>query len=115
MSRVMLHGVLNMPAELWDSSNPFDSMQRQYTYFEASRLIYQQADSIAELKKRLSHAEAMGENELAILKLEQQALACDWIYTKLPNYSSENLSVITARRLELVTQANALRNKSERI
>ena len=47
--------------------------------------------------------------------LEQQALACDWIYTKLPNYSSENLSVITARRLELVTQANALRNKSERI
>jgi hypothetical protein len=44
-------------------------------------------------------------------QLEQQALACDWIYTKLPNYSSENLSVITARRLELVTQANALKDQ----
>jgi hypothetical protein len=49
----MLHGVLNMPAELWDSSNPFDSMQRQSRYFEASKLIYQQADRIAELEKEL--------------------------------------------------------------
>jgi hypothetical protein len=50
MSEIMLHGVLNMPAELWDSSNPFDSMQRQSRYFEASKLIYQQADRIAELE-----------------------------------------------------------------
>ena len=54
MSRVMLHGVLNMPAELWDSSNPFDSMQRQYTYFEASKLIFKQDDMIADLEKKLS-------------------------------------------------------------
>tara|TARA_R110000822_G_scaffold31723_1_gene91603 strand:+ start:208 stop:501 length:294 start_codon:yes stop_codon:yes gene_type:complete len=51
MSEIMLHGVLNMPAELWDSSNPFDSMQRQSRYFEASRLIYHQADRIEELEK----------------------------------------------------------------
>jgi chromosome condensin MukBEF ATPase and DNA-binding subunit MukB len=50
-----------------------------------------------------------------IRDLEQQALACDWIYTKLPDYSSVNLSVITARRLELITQANTLRGKSEQI
>jgi hypothetical protein len=56
MSRVMLHGVLNMPAELWDSSNPFDSMQRQYTYFEASKLIFKQDDMIAELEKELEAA-----------------------------------------------------------
>jgi hypothetical protein len=52
----MLHGVLNMPAELWDSSNPFDSMQRQYTYFEASKLIFKQDDMIAELEKDLEAA-----------------------------------------------------------
>ena len=77
----------------------------------------EQQAKIAELEKELSSIVSglFSENELAILKLEQQALACDWIYTKLPNYSSENLSVITARRLELVTQANALRNKSERL
>jgi hypothetical protein len=51
MSEIMLHGVLNMPAELWDLSNKFDSMQRQSRYFEASKLIYQQADRIAELEK----------------------------------------------------------------
>jgi hypothetical protein len=56
MSEIMLHGVLNMPAELWDSSNPFDSMQRQPRYFEASKLIYKQADRIAELDKTLKEA-----------------------------------------------------------
>ena len=128
----MLHGVLNIPSELWDSSNPFDSMQRQSRYVEASKLIYKQADRIAELEKeKASHVPVLAwiarecnqvdgvmlhrfKSYLEILKLEQQALACDWIYTKLPNYQSENLSVITARRLELVTQANALRGNSER-
>jgi hypothetical protein len=51
MSEVMLHGVLNMPADLWDTTSPFDSMQRQSRYFEASKLIYSQADKIAELEK----------------------------------------------------------------
>jgi hypothetical protein len=121
----MLHGVLNMPAELWDSSNPFDSMQRQSRYVEASKLIYQQADRIAELEKALQRQtkrvkllEPFLESEPKsqdIRDLEQQALACDWIYTKLPDYSSVNLSVITARRLELITQANTLRGKSERL
>jgi hypothetical protein len=114
MSKVMLHGVLNMPTEMWHKDLPIDDIQRQARYVEASKLILKQDDMIAELKKRLSHAEAMGDKEQSVRDLEQQALACDWIYTKLPNYSSENLSVITARRLELVTQANALRSKSER-
>jgi hypothetical protein len=51
MSEVMLHGVLNMPADLWDTTLPFDSMQRQSRYFEASKLIYSQADKIAELEE----------------------------------------------------------------
>jgi hypothetical protein len=76
----------------------------------------QTINKIAELEKELKKYKCLDgdliyidKKELLQRDLEQQALACDWIYTKLPNYSSENLSVITARRLELVTQANALK------
>jgi Mg2+ and Co2+ transporter CorA len=76
-----------------------------------------QSDMIAELKSNILMLEQYNGSVESLIKdikahnLEQQALACDWIYTKLPNYSSENLSVITARRLELVTQANALKEQ----
>ena len=38
MSDVMLHGVLNIPPELWIDSD-IDKMQRYYRYMEASRRI----------------------------------------------------------------------------
>jgi hypothetical protein len=113
MSRVMLHGVLNMPAELWDSSNPFDSMQRQYTYFEASRLIYQQADSIAELKKRLSHAEAMGDKEQSVRDLEQQSQALSDAHKVIVEYKMFRCArdYIDFRALELLEMSQALKEQ----
>jgi hypothetical protein len=102
-------------------------MAKEIDYVELLKLAHEklgsQFDMIAELEKerdQILNSALDSESNYCKLKdslpahnLEQQALACDWIYTKLPNYSSENLSVITARRLELVTQANALRNKSD--
>lgn len=38
MSDIMLHGVLNMPPELW-SNDALDKMQRYSRYMEASRRI----------------------------------------------------------------------------
>ena len=54
MSRVMLHGVLNMPTEMWHKDSPIDDIQRQARYVEASKLIFKQDDMIAELEKKLS-------------------------------------------------------------
>jgi hypothetical protein len=51
MSDLMLHAVLNMPVEMWRKDSSIDDIQRQSRYFEASNLIYQQADKIAELEK----------------------------------------------------------------
>jgi hypothetical protein len=75
MSRVMLHGVLNMPTEMWHKDSPIDDIQRQARYVEASKLIFKQDDKVAELEKELSRIVSglFSENELAILKLEQQA------------------------------------------
>jgi hypothetical protein len=50
MSRVMLHGVLNMPTEMWHKDSPIDDIQRQARYVEASKLIFKQDDMIAELE-----------------------------------------------------------------
>jgi hypothetical protein len=103
-------------------------MTKEIYYVELLKLAHEklgsQSDMIAELDKLLRDIEHSVRNENELLEmqknqdirdLEQQALACDWIYTKLPDYSSVNLSVITARRLELITQANTLRGKSEQI
>jgi hypothetical protein len=38
MSDLMLHGVLNMPPELW-TDDPMDKMQRHSRYVDASRRI----------------------------------------------------------------------------
>jgi len=48
MSDLMLHGVLNMPPELWDNSE-IDKMQRYSRYMEASRKIEQLQKDKAEL------------------------------------------------------------------
>ena len=39
MSDVMLHGVLNMPPEIW-SDDPIGQMQRHARYVEASKTLY---------------------------------------------------------------------------
>lgn len=39
-----------MPAKIWHKDSTIDDMQRQSRYFEASNLIYRQADKIAELE-----------------------------------------------------------------
>jgi len=39
MSEIMLHGVLNMPPELWNNDSPIDVMQRHSRYVQASKYI----------------------------------------------------------------------------
>lgn len=39
MSDIMLHGVLNMPPELWNDQSPIDVMQRHSRYVQASQYI----------------------------------------------------------------------------
>jgi hypothetical protein len=54
MSDIMLHGVLNMPPELWIGT-PIDVMQRHSRYIQASEYIKElteQRDRLAEAIKR---------------------------------------------------------------
>ena len=51
MSDVNLHGVLNMPPELWQD-NDLDKMQRYSRYLEASRRIEDQERELTELKRK---------------------------------------------------------------
>ncbi len=52
MSNIILHGVLNMPTELWSNSE-IDKMQRHGRYIEASVLIKDQKEIIDELAAAL--------------------------------------------------------------
>jgi NAD-specific glutamate dehydrogenase len=81
MSEVMLHGVLNMPADLWDTTSPFDSMQRQSRYFEASKLIYSQADKIAELEEKLWKTQQ--ESEQAVTRAAEMIEKLEAVLNKL--------------------------------
>ena len=56
MGAVTLHGVLNMPPDLW-VDDPLDQMQRHGRYVEASRLIVEQEERIRILEKRLAKLE----------------------------------------------------------
>ncbi len=60
MSNTMLHGVLNMPVEIW-SNGDFDNMQRQSRYIEASKLILEQEAEIEKLKMIIERLEANNE------------------------------------------------------
>ncbi len=60
MSTTMLHGVLNMPIDVWSNSD-FDNMQRQSRYVEASRLILDQEAEIKKLKMIIESLEANNE------------------------------------------------------
>jgi len=52
MSDIMLHGVLNMPPELW-MDHPIDVMQRHSHYVQASKYI-------DELQSELTAADSLG-------------------------------------------------------
>ncbi len=57
MSNIMLHGVLNMPIDVW-SNDALDMMQRQSRYVEASKLILDQEAEIEKLKMIIERVEA---------------------------------------------------------
>lgn len=56
MSDVMLHGVLNMPIDIWQD-DPLDKVQRHSRYLEASKLIVSQQEDIDDLRAALLKAE----------------------------------------------------------
>jgi ABC-type phosphate transport system auxiliary subunit len=56
---------------------------------------------IAELEKRLSHAETMSDKEQSIRDLEQQAIACDWIYKNVSDLSNRNYKAIKSQYCQL--------------
>ncbi len=60
MSNTMLHGVLNMPIDVWSNSD-FGNMQRQSRYVEASKLILEQEAEIKKLKMIIESLEANNE------------------------------------------------------
>jgi len=53
MSEVMLHGVLNMPIDIW-SNTLIDQRLRYLSYIEASQIITDQAAEIKQLKEDLA-------------------------------------------------------------
>jgi len=57
MSEVMLHGVLNMPIDIW-SDDHLSKIQRHSRYVEASELIRNQDAEIDQLRQQLEAAEA---------------------------------------------------------
>lgn len=59
MSDVMLHGVLNMPPELWDGSE-IDKIQRYGRYLQASRRIEDLTRALEQIK--LYHENMHGAN-----------------------------------------------------
>jgi len=59
MSDIMLHGVLNMPPELWNDS-PIDVMQRHSRYIQASKYIYELNDELTAARAELAEIHATG-------------------------------------------------------
>lgn len=51
MSEIMLHGVLNMPPELWNDASPIDVMQRHARYVQASKYIDELETELAAVTK----------------------------------------------------------------
>ncbi len=52
MSEVMLHGVLNMPPELWRDDDPIDQAQRHSRYVQASHRIKALEDVLRDIQRR---------------------------------------------------------------
>ena len=54
MSEIMLHGVLNMPPELWNDASPIDVMQRHARYVQASKYIDELESELTAAREELS-------------------------------------------------------------
>jgi hypothetical protein len=121
MSEIMLHGVLRMPVEMWHKDSPIDDIQRHCRYLEASKLIYSQADKIAELEKNISMLEQYNGSVESLIKdikahnLEQQAKGINELVAHLKvNTSYLMFTESTFREVEgyydfLLDQAKALK------
>ena len=77
MSDIMLHGVLNMPPELW-SGSPIDVMQRHSRYVQASQYI----DELKALLIKDQGAVTIYIEELEC-KLEEHKLALERVREQL--------------------------------
>lgn len=95
MSEVMLHGVLNMPPELWDNNSPIDVAARHARYVEASKRIY-------ELEEQLQEA-----NEYADRLVEHKDMVC--LPADLANLREANAAFATENET-LKKQLNELRD-----
>jgi hypothetical protein len=87
MSDIMLHGVLNMPPELWIGT-PIDVMQRHSRYIQASEYIKE----LVEQRDRL--AEELKEAQDAIGLMLKDSSCCT-----IPRYTKENLIIQTGEEL----------------
>jgi hypothetical protein len=83
----MLHGVLNMPPELWIGT-PIDVMQRHSRYIQASEYIKE----LVEQRDRL--AEELKEAQDAIGLMLKDSSCCT-----IPRYTKENLIIQTGEEL----------------
>lgn len=62
MGDTLLHGVLNMPPELWQDGDPLDQMQRHQRYAQASELIRELEAENAKLRRELAEREGRSED-----------------------------------------------------
>ena len=90
MGDVMLHGVLNMPPELWSNTN-IDKLQRYDIYMAASR-------RIEDLDRKLDMAEDMA-HDFSMLK-ESTGLLCALHRAK----GRENQTVDLERIQEVISE-----------
>jgi hypothetical protein len=111
----MLHGVLRMPVEMWHKDSPIDDIQRHCRYLEASKLIYSQADKIAELKKERD--ELLQRTECSVESFNMEAHNLDQRANALSEYAYSH-KPLTKRGLNLESivltdKANALREQGK--
>jgi len=99
MSEVMLHGILNMPIDIW-SDDILDKRQRHSRYVEASKLIREQEGEINQLRQKLEAAEA----ECARLKEENHNALLS--YVELINKREIRVSGLQDRVREALDRAS---------
>jgi len=87
MSDIMLHGVLNMPPELWIGT-PIDVMQRHSRYIQASEYI-----------KELTEQRDMLAGELKEAQDTIGLMLKDSSCRTIPRYTKENLIIQTGEEL----------------
>lgn len=73
MSVVMLHGVLNMPPELW-KDDYFDKMQRYQRYMQASRRIEDLEVALAEIVERFESRQNLHKDDCFAYQVASKAL-----------------------------------------